>query len=160
MGLLDLLDLLKRVGKSLKNPYNSNSSSLFQAWVIFKEISSASNALRTMQGFPFYDKPMHINYAKTDSDVIAKLKGTFKERPKKVRQPKPQTEVKKAKKSRANDPIQAAIQSANAEQPPNQILFLTNLPEETNEMMLSMLFNQFPGELLWKFEIQLFRKIT
>lgn len=29
-----------------------------------------------------------------------------------------------------------------SEQPPNQILFLTNLPEETNEMMLSMLFNQ------------------
>ena len=29
--------------------------------------------------------------------------------------------------------------------PPNQILFLTNLPQETNEMMLSMLFNQFPG---------------
>lgn len=28
------------------------------------------------------------------------------------------------------------------EQPPNQILFITNLPEETNEMMLSMLFNQ------------------
>lgn len=29
--------------------------------------------------------------------------------------------------------------------PPNQILFLTCLPEETNETMLSMLFNQFPG---------------
>lgn len=29
-----------------------------QAFVIFKEISSASNALRSMQGFPFYDKPM------------------------------------------------------------------------------------------------------
>ena len=28
------------------------------------------------------------------------------------------------------------------EQPPHHILFLTNLPEETNEMMLSMLFNQ------------------
>ncbi|KAH8352217.1 hypothetical protein KR084_002834 [Drosophila pseudotakahashii] len=28
---------------------------------------------------------------------------------------------------------------------PNQILFLVNLPEETNEMMLSMLFSQFPG---------------
>ena len=26
--------------------------------------------------------------------------------------------------------------------PPNYILFLSNLPEETNEMMLSMLFNQ------------------
>lgn len=32
--------------------------------------------------------------------------------------------------------------NVNAEQPPNQILFLTNLPDETSEMMLSMLFNQ------------------
>lgn len=29
-----------------------------QAFVIFKEIGSATNALRSMQGFPFYDKPM------------------------------------------------------------------------------------------------------
>ena len=28
------------------------------------------------------------------------------------------------------------------EQPPNQILFFTNLPDETSEMMLSMLFTQ------------------
>lgn len=54
-----------------------------QAFIIFKEIASATNALRTMQGFPFYDKPMTINYSKTESDVIAKAKGTFKERQKK-----------------------------------------------------------------------------
>lgn len=54
-----------------------------QAFIIFKEIGSATNALRTMQGFPFYDKPMTINYSKTESDVIAKAKGTFKERQKK-----------------------------------------------------------------------------
>lgn len=29
-----------------------------QAFVIFKDISSSTNALRAMQGFPFYDKPM------------------------------------------------------------------------------------------------------
>ena len=29
-----------------------------QAWVVFESVSSASNALRQMQGFPFYDKPM------------------------------------------------------------------------------------------------------
>lgn len=29
-----------------------------QAFVIFKELTSAANALRSMQGFPFYDKPM------------------------------------------------------------------------------------------------------
>lgn len=65
-----------------------------QAFVIFKEISSATNALRTMQGFPFYDKPMRINYAKGESDVISKAKGTYKERPKKPKVPKV-TEEKK-----------------------------------------------------------------
>lgn len=29
-----------------------------QAFVIFKDIASATNALRSMQGFPFYEKPM------------------------------------------------------------------------------------------------------
>lgn len=29
-----------------------------QAFVVFQDISSATNALRSMQGFPFYDKPM------------------------------------------------------------------------------------------------------
>lgn len=35
-----------------------------------------------------------------------------------------------------------SVSSQVAENPPNHILFLTNLPEETNELMLSMLFNQ------------------
>lgn len=40
--------------------------------------------------------------------------------------------------------------SASSGQPtgreaPNKILFLTNLPQETNEMMLTMLFNQWGG---------------
>lgn len=68
-----------------------------QAFVIFKEIASASNALRTMQGFPFYDKPMRIAYSKSDSDVVAKMKGTFKERPKKLKPPKPVAPVEDKK---------------------------------------------------------------
>nr|ACO11149.1 U1 small nuclear ribonucleoprotein A [Caligus rogercresseyi] len=118
-----------------------------QAFVIFKEITSGTNALRSMQGFPFYDKPMRISFSKTDSDIIAKLKGTFTERPKKA-----SGDSKKAKKKAAKEAAArqlCALAGANAvhpgEAPPNQILFLTNLPDETNEMMLSMLFNQFPG---------------
>ncbi|XP_035224713.1 U2 small nuclear ribonucleoprotein B''-like [Stegodyphus dumicola] len=153
-----------------------------QAFVAFKDINSATNALRSMQGFPFYDKPMRIQYAKTDSNVIAKVKGTYVERP----PGKLATETadsKKSKKKALKDQAKAnqaalkpgllpgiasgamvqsivsntlsahptrstaASQQAarSMEQPPNQILFLTNLPAETNEMMLSMLFNQFPG---------------
>jgi RNA recognition motif-containing protein len=133
-----------------------------QAWVIFKEINSATNALRSMQGFPFYDKPMRINYAKTDSDLISKMKGTFAERPKKAKEDaKKKKKVKDVNKQRIQPmppqpnvnpmmgfgmPMQNNMMNQMlGEQPPNQILFLTNLPEETTEVMLQMLFNQFPG---------------
>lgn len=136
-----------------------------QAFVVFNNVEGATNALRAMQGFPFYEKPMKIQFAKKDSDIIAKRKGTYVERPK--RRPDEVTRKKKktrSAKSGAADGSgrgggsasggQAPSQgSAHApvqptripDQPPNKILFLTNLAEDTNEMMLSMLFNQFPG---------------
>merc|ERR1712004_895255 len=104
-----------------------------QAFVIFKEISSATNALRSMQGFPFYSK--------TDSDMIAKMKGTYKDRAIKSACAE---KMKKLKKTKPGKP-DSALQDGSSNVPPNEILFVTNLPEETNEMMLGMLFNQFPG---------------
>uniref|UniRef100_A0A4W4GCM1 RRM domain-containing protein n=1 Tax=Electrophorus electricus TaxID=8005 RepID=A0A4W4GCM1_ELEEL len=109
-----------------------------QAFVVFKELSAATNALRQLQGFPFYNKPMRIQYAKTDSDVIAKVRGTYSDKDKK------KEKKKKAQEQAANAAKKPAV-SLVPDNPPNYILFLTNLPEETNEMMLSMLFNQFPG---------------
>uniref|UniRef100_A0A3Q2CX72 Small nuclear ribonucleoprotein polypeptide B2 n=1 Tax=Cyprinodon variegatus TaxID=28743 RepID=A0A3Q2CX72_CYPVA len=106
-----------------------------QAFVVFKELTAATNALRQLQGFPFYNKPMRIQYAKTDSEVIAKMKGTFSDK-----------EKKREKKKKAQEAAAAANATKKVpDNPPNHILFLNNLPEETNEMMLSMLFNQFPG---------------
>lgn len=55
-----------------------------QAWIIFKERASATNALKSLQGFPFYNKPMRINFARSKSDAIAKSDGTYVERPKKI----------------------------------------------------------------------------
>lgn len=55
-----------------------------QAWIIFKEVNSASNALKSLQGFPFYNKPMRITFAKSKSDIVAKAEGTYIERPKKI----------------------------------------------------------------------------
>eukprot|EP00927_Polykrikos_kofoidii_P038546 TRINITY_DN3294_c0_g1_i4.p1 TRINITY_DN3294_c0_g1~~TRINITY_DN3294_c0_g1_i4.p1 ORF type:complete len:299 (+),score=70.64 TRINITY_DN3294_c0_g1_i4:68-964(+) len=55
-----------------------------QAWIIFKEVSSATNALKSLQGFPFYNMPMRINYARTKSDAVAKADGTYVERPTKI----------------------------------------------------------------------------
>lgn len=49
-----------------------------QAFVAFSNISSATVALRTLQGFNFYGKEMRITYAKSKSDAIAKLDGTYR----------------------------------------------------------------------------------
>lgn len=110
-----------------------------QAFIIFRDIESASKAIRTMQGFLFYDKPLRIHYAKTESDTITKQRGTFVQRP-----AKPKLEVKKKEKPSTNGSNNRAMQEV-VDQEPNNILFLTNLPEETNEAMLTLLFNQFPG---------------
>ncbi|CAN6467163.1 unnamed protein product [Victoria cruziana] len=48
-----------------------------QAWVVFSEVTAASAAVRQMQSFPFYDKPMRIQYAKSKSDCVAKADGTY-----------------------------------------------------------------------------------
>ena len=67
----------------------------------------------------------------------------MQERPKKA----PGEAKKKSKKPKAGTGVAGAGAAGQGvdNAPPNQILFLTNLPTETNEMMLSMLFNQFPG---------------
>lgn len=113
-----------------------------QAFIIFRDIDSAVKALRAMQNFIFYDKPLRLSYAKTESDMITRQRGTFVQRP-----AKPKLEIKKKEKSQANGAAGNSNQMVQevVDQEPNKILFITNLPEETNESMLSLLFNQFPG---------------
>lgn len=48
-----------------------------QAFVIFKELGSPTNAFKQLQGFPFYGKQMQIQDAKRDSVIISKICITF-----------------------------------------------------------------------------------
>ncbi|XP_078159921.1 U2 small nuclear ribonucleoprotein B''-like isoform X1 [Carex rostrata] len=131
-----------------------------QAWVVFSEITAASNAFRQMQNFPFYDKPIRLQYAKEKSDCVAKADGTFDKKKKKQ-------EEKGERKRKAEDskPSAASSQSNGATgqnqgtkqaptsgptgedsgAPPNNVLFVENLPHETTSMMLQILFQQYPG---------------
>ncbi|XP_076942673.1 U1 small nuclear ribonucleoprotein A-like [Bidens hawaiensis] len=134
-----------------------------QAWVVFEDAASATSALKQMQGFPFYDKPMRIQYAKTKSDIIAKADGTFVPRERRKRH-----EDKGRKRKGQHDANQAAagVNPAygaapllsqipypgsaksgmpEAPAPPNSILFIQNLPHQTSSMMLQMLFGQHQG---------------
>ncbi|VDP95436.1 unnamed protein product [Echinostoma caproni] len=171
-----------------------------QAFVVFDDVNSAATALRAMRGFPLYEKPMRIQFAKVDSDVVAKRKGTYVPRPKVANKaaaaaaaaeaaaaaaaydavgPQGGTSARaiRRRQQRAAAAAAAAAEAAGAggaaipppegglgdtqnqappppppinpatipDQPPNKILFLTNLPDDANEAMISMLFNQFTG---------------
>jgi len=134
-----------------------------QAFVVFKDIPSATKAMRSMQNFPFYDKQMRIQFAKGKSDIIAKIDGTFVEKVRKKaadkRKAEEPVESKKHAQKRLSIPPRpekkkiekkdeggaGAFHLQPKQQPPNKILFVENLPEQTTDLMLSMLFQQFPG---------------
>lgn len=86
-----------------------------------------------------------IAFAKSDSDVISKEKGTFQERQKIGRSDEPARKKRKEKGGGKTQGGGGIPHSALVEQPPNSILFLTNLPEETSDQLIQMLFVQYPG---------------
>ncbi|CAO3656611.1 unnamed protein product [Mucor hiemalis] len=49
-----------------------------QAFVVYDNVASATTAKRSLNGFTFFGEPLKIEYAKTKSDVVAKLDGTFR----------------------------------------------------------------------------------
>ncbi|KAI5196917.1 RNA-binding domain-containing protein [Aureobasidium subglaciale] len=52
-----------------------------QAHVLFRDVSSSTQAMRSLQGFEFFGKEMKITYASSKSDTLAKLDGTYKQPP-------------------------------------------------------------------------------
>uniref|UniRef100_A0A2P2JI97 RRM domain-containing protein n=1 Tax=Rhizophora mucronata TaxID=61149 RepID=A0A2P2JI97_RHIMU len=131
-----------------------------QAWVCFSELTAASNAVRQMQGFPLYDKPMRIQYAKSKSDCLAEAEGIYDPNAKKKKKQEEKAERKRRAEevqhpATANGATAASnggpasfrrgTQGAEEAVPPNNILFIQNLPHETTSMMLQVLFQQYPG---------------
>lgn len=138
-----------------------------QAFVVFKDVSSATNAMRQMQGFPFFEREMSIAFAKSKSDCVSKLDGTFvpRSQAEKLKKRKLDEERRAAKMKAREAERQAAKAAASGgadaaaaapaaaptpmeeELPtePNKILFIQGLPAAFPKMALQMLFQQYPG---------------
>ena len=137
-----------------------------QAFVIFEDISAATSALQADQGFTFFGKELKIAFARQKSDRVAKLDGTYKSRAKRQKldvtddATKAQTKALETKQEATEIP--AAIPTDDKQNdssilpppppqvdtvaaPPSNILFAQDIPTECNEMMLSILFRQYPG---------------
>ncbi|KAI9797020.1 MAG: U2 snRNP complex subunit msl1 [Piccolia ochrophora] len=49
-----------------------------QAHVVFRDVHASTQAMRSLQSFDFFGKALNIQYAKTKSDAISKLDGTYR----------------------------------------------------------------------------------
>ncbi|KAG8463856.1 hypothetical protein KFE25_000024 [Diacronema lutheri] len=144
-----------------------------QAFVTFRDVASATQALHSLQGFSFFGKPLRLQYAKCKANVVAQMEGTFDPRSRPKRKVEFGVAPGGGKKAvgtgaqevvaRADEPSRsapaalgasaraeadgaaaaAAAAAAATAEPPNKILFVQNLPDVVNEQMLRLLFQQF-----------------
>nr|CDS34171.1 u2 small nuclear ribonucleoprotein B'' [Hymenolepis microstoma] len=126
-----------------------------QAFIIFQSLTSATTALRALQGFQLINKPMRIQYARNNSTQIEVLQGVNAETQKKKEEEREKRRRRKLAQRQAAVAASAAASGTVANpagvegevenEIPNRVLFVSNLPEETTDAMLTMLFNQFSG---------------
>mmetsp|Transcript_23736 Transcript_23736/g.23422 ORF Transcript_23736/g.23422 Transcript_23736/m.23422 type:complete len:87 (+) Transcript_23736:374-634(+) len=74
-----------------------------QAFIVFHDEEQAEEALQALRGYVFFSKPLRINFAKRESDVISKMRGTYDEEAKAQREQKNikekhEREIKRKKK--------------------------------------------------------------
>ena len=50
-----------------------------QAYVVMKDSQTAEKAIKTLRGYPFFGKPLRLNFARKEADYVTKLSGTFDE---------------------------------------------------------------------------------
>mmetsp|Transcript_3203 Transcript_3203/g.3477 ORF Transcript_3203/g.3477 Transcript_3203/m.3477 type:complete len:223 (+) Transcript_3203:60-728(+) len=121
-----------------------------QAWVVFQDVVSATNAIKGKQGFSLYGKSLKIQFAKSKSHVTARKEGL----PivKSVKRSREELEEdNEADNSNNNNQDNRPVQRP-AKEPrlmfnniPNKILIAQNLPAEITAEALNPLFQQFPG---------------
>eukprot|EP00049_Salpingoeca_infusionum_P005448 m.92005 g.92005 ORF g.92005 m.92005 type:complete len:219 (+) comp12972_c0_seq1:202-858(+) len=119
-----------------------------QAFVVFKNIACATTALRAMQDFLFYGKPIRIAYSKTKSIAAMKEDGSYqkflaKQRRRGKREADADETAAKVAKTEAE--MEEEEEEDGEEGGETTTLFVEGLPEDVNEEILKELFGQFKG---------------
>ncbi len=121
-----------------------------QAFVVFKDVSQSSEAHRALQNFKFFGKEMVIQFAKGQSEIVAKREGTFnplaKKRAKQRAARGAAAAAAAAAPGTAPEPKRKEKKEEEAKPTPvSNILKVSELPAEVTVEMLETLFKQYPG---------------
>ncbi|KAI8988034.1 hypothetical protein BDF20DRAFT_853435 [Mycotypha africana] len=151
-----LRTLFKQFGEVLDVVAHRNIRARGQAYIAYPDVESAEKAIKELQHFILYDKPMVVQFAHNKSDVHAKQDGDwdthFESRKKRKEEvsklPLPGAHKPTFKPGRLPPgavPMNPTANIPDEYLPPNKILFLQNLPETITQEQLIELFHKFPG---------------
>ncbi|XP_954754.1 U1 snRNP protein, putative [Theileria annulata] len=84
----DLMELFGKYGKILQIVAMKSFWRRGQAWIVFDNVESSTQAMNELQGFKIYGHTLQINYALEKSDIVSIPEGTFVQRPKGPKKPK------------------------------------------------------------------------
>ncbi|KAM3574204.1 hypothetical protein VYU27_003845 [Nannochloropsis oceanica] len=118
-----------------------------QAWVVYDSVGSATTALRSLQGFQFFGRPLRIFFATGKSDAVALRQGQYEPKAKRQKREKAEREGGKGKETEGprggggekvkGNPVASGEVSS--------MLMAQDLPAEINDEMLGVLFARFDG---------------
>jgi len=117
-----------------------------QAWIVFKDVISATEAKKKMNNLNLFGKELVIMYAKTKSDIISRLDKTFIPRPKR----KLVSEAASESDDRMveEDQVAPAVKQKRPtvrEEPPHHILIAVDVPADVEVLDMEVLFKQYKG---------------
>ena len=144
----DVLEINLRKSRKMKG----------QAFIVYKDINDASRAKVSLNNFLFLDTRINVEYAKSKSDIIVKIKGQsninnqeyqkngnylLRKRKRLLEYENIKEEKKEKIKNKENKEIMEDIDGECLEE--NKILFVKGLGDEVNEKMIYLVFNKFKG---------------
>lgn len=129
-----------------------------QAFIVYKDLNSATTAKNFINGTNAFGKPIKVNYAKNYSDVILKLNGALTQKEKIRRDAERRkrrdqeyknkvTSTKQTERKAIEDKYLTtkSVTVASYKESPNHILFVENLTPEISEGILKTIFSKYNG---------------
>ena len=158
----NLYYLFSQYGDVLEINIRKSKKMRGQAFIVYKDINDATRAKVSLNNFLFLGSRINIDYAKSKSDIIVKIKGQSSQNNEEyqktgtylTRKRKRMLEyqnIKEEKKEKKKETVEKK-ESIELDEDidgeclnENKILFVTGLGKEVNEKMISLVFNKFKG---------------
>ena len=74
-----MTEIFSEYGNVIDLVAKTNLKAKGQAFVVFDDVEAAKRALREVQGFELFDKPMILDFARTRSDATVQMEGNADE---------------------------------------------------------------------------------